>query len=109
MKILATLFLILIFEFSSGQGFNCPSIKPKRNSIHDFVPKGWTILKSTKGDLNSDKYNDIALVLQHRDSVSLIKDEDDFSDTVITQLSSHYRRKFSFLIKLLVTEFSFSR
>ena len=85
MKILATLFLVLIFEFFSGQGFNYPSNKPKGNSIHDFVPKGWTILKSTKGDLNSDKYNDIALVLQHRDSVSLIKDEDDFSDTVITQ------------------------
>ena len=85
MKILVIIFLCLIFEFSSGQGFHYPSIIPKGNSIHDFVPKGWKILKSKKGDLNSDNYNDIALVLQHRDSVSLIKDEDGFSDTVITQ------------------------
>ena len=85
MKILATLFLVLIFEVSPGQSFHYPSIKPKGNSVHDFVPKGWIILKYAKGDLNSDKYNDIALVLQHRDSVSLIKDEDGSSDTVITQ------------------------
>jgi hypothetical protein len=85
MKISATLFLIFIFEVSSGQSFFYPSIKSKGNSIHDFVPKGWTILKSTKGDLNSDKYNDIALILQHRDSVSLIKDEDGLPDTVLTQ------------------------
>lgn len=85
MKILAALILVSIFEFSSGQSFHYPSIKPKVNSVHDFVPTGWTILKLTKGDLNSDKYKDIALVLQHRDSVSLIKDEDGSSDTVITQ------------------------
>ncbi|HEY5391770.1 MAG TPA: hypothetical protein VIJ57_06625 [Hanamia sp.] len=85
MKILATLFLILIFEVSSGQSFYYPLIKPIGNSIQDFVPNGWEILKSTKGDLNSDKYNDFVLVLQHRDSVSLIKNEDDYPDTVITQ------------------------
>ncbi|MEO6836778.1 MAG: hypothetical protein ABI185_00215 [Ginsengibacter sp.] len=85
MKILATIFLALILGTSSGQSFNYPSIKQKGNSIHDFVPKGWIILKSTKGDLNNDQYNDIAFVLQHRDSVSLSKDEDGISDTVITQ------------------------
>lgn len=85
MKILATLFLVLIFGTSSGQSFTYPLIKLKGNSIRDFVPKGWTILKSAKGDLNSDQQNDIALVLQHRDSVSLIKDDDGVSDTVVTQ------------------------
>ncbi|MEO9021185.1 MAG: hypothetical protein ABI237_14300 [Ginsengibacter sp.] len=85
MKIVATLFLALILSTSYGQGFAYPSIKQIGNSINDFVPKGWIILKSAKGDLNRDKLNNIAFVLQHRDSVSLIKNDDGYSDTVITQ------------------------
>lgn len=85
MKILATLFLALVFGTSSGQRFHYPSIKLNGNSMHDFVPNGWAILKSAKGDLNSDQHNDVALVLQHRDSVSLSKDEDGYLDTVTTQ------------------------
>lgn len=85
MKILATLFLVLISGTSSGQSFTYPTIKLTANSAHDFVPKGWTILKSANGDLNSDLHPDVALVLQHRDSVSLVKDEDGYPDTITTQ------------------------
>ena len=59
------------------------------NSVNDFIPKGWTILKSASGDLNNDKIHDFAFVLQHNDSVTVIKHDEDFNpnynDTLIFQ------------------------
>lgn len=59
------------------------------NSVNDFIPKGWTILKSASGDLNNDNIYDFAFVLQHNDSVTVIKHDPDFNpnynDTLIFQ------------------------
>ena len=71
-----------------NKGFAYPVIQPNGTSGSDFVPNGWTILDSASGDLNNDKNNDFAFVLQHRDSVSVIvPNPDDISrdTTVMTQ------------------------
>lgn len=78
--------LLLFFAIkSSAQSFTYPVIKQSGLSINDFIPKAWTILDSTSGDLNKDNLNDYALVLQHADSVTMVKTEDGEQDTVITQ------------------------
>jgi hypothetical protein len=79
--------LILFFAFKSlfAQGFTYPAIKQSGSSINDFIPKGWTILDSTSGDLNKDNLIDYALVLQHDDSVTIVKTEANEQDTMNTQ------------------------
>jgi hypothetical protein len=85
LKLLTTIFFILTFGPTFGQMFSYPTIKSNGNSTADFVPAGWTTIDSAIGDLNSDNLDDLALILQHSDSVTLIKIEDDYSDTVRTQ------------------------
>lgn len=68
-----------------SQNFSYPQIKTVSHSISDFVPMGWTVIDSAFGDLNHDKLDDLALVIQLTDSVSLVEDEDGYADTVITQ------------------------
>ena len=76
-----TFILTLIFGLSNGQDFSYPSINLKGQKLDDFVPNGWTIIDSAKGDLNKDGIADAAIILQHKDSVTLIKSE----DTILTQ------------------------
>jgi len=85
MRPFLTFLLLLNFGHLFGQNFTYPTIKEKGTSVSDFVPAGWTILDSALGDLNNDKLLDVVLILQHIDSVILIKTEDDFTDTVRTQ------------------------
>ena len=56
--------------------FNCSfyallKFPQKAKSINDFVPKGWKILKDengsnfiAKGDLNKDKLEDVAIIIE---------------------------------------------
>ena len=46
------------------------------------MPISWTILDSAYGDLNKDGIKDATIILQHKDSVSVIND---LQDTVLTQ------------------------
>lgn len=85
MKLLFTAFFIALFGFASGQHFAYPVINKEGKGIHDFIPNGWTLLDSTQGDLNYDKRNDLVLIIQHKDSVSVITKDADYIDTVITQ------------------------
>jgi len=83
----STLFILLIAFVNSihAQTFSYPQINKTGKSIHDFVPAGWTILQSVKGDLNKDGLPDVVLVLQHIDTVQLITVKDDDKDTVTTK------------------------
>jgi hypothetical protein len=77
------LFILTIFvSVSYGQDFAYPSIKSKGQSIIDFVPVGWTILDSVSGDINRDSIKDAAIIIQHRDSITLVNG---LEDTVLTQ------------------------
>lgn len=68
-----------------GQQFSHPAIKYDGLSARDFAPRGWIVLDSATGDLNNDQLSDLAFVLQHKNSISLIKTADGYSDTVTTQ------------------------
>ena len=74
--------LILLFGITYGQSFSYPSIKSKGQSITDFVPTDWRILESAYGDLNKDTLKDVAIIIQHKDSVSLVNN---LGDVVLTQ------------------------
>ena len=73
--------MLFIFGLSYGQDFSYPTINLRGQGINDFVPIGWTILDSAKGDLNKDGIADAVIILQDEDSVTLFKSE----DTIIVQ------------------------
>jgi hypothetical protein len=88
MKTLLIFLLSLTAGFAFGQKFSYPSVKQNGRVLKDFVPKGWTILDSAKGDLNKDKLADAAVILQHTDRVKLPKDTNNdapVKDTVVIQ------------------------
>ena len=76
------LFLILsLFLIFSLYAF-AESFPQKAKSINDFIPKGWKILKDengsnfiTKGDLNKDNLEDIAIVIEKNDKKNIKKNE----------------------------------
>src|SRR5687768_14407945 len=74
--------LTVFFSPAFGQDFSYPLIHSTGQSITDFVPAGWTILDSTEGDLNKDRVKDAAIVIQHKDRISLTNS---LGDTVLTQ------------------------
>src|SRR5690606_96421 len=82
MRHLLTFILTICFGVAFGQDFAYPSIKSTGQNISDFVPTGWTILDSAYGDLNKDGTKDVAIIIQHIDSILLVNS---LEDTVLTQ------------------------
>jgi hypothetical protein len=62
MKYLGLGTLLLTTIFCSGQ--SNPIVKKQGLTVDEFVPKHWKILQKVTGDLNSDNYDDAALVIQ---------------------------------------------
>jgi hypothetical protein len=85
MKPLLATILLLQLSLVFGQDFSYPTIKNEGETITNFIPKGWTVRDSASGDLNNDNNKDYAVILQRKDSVTILKEEDDFTDTIITQ------------------------
>jgi hypothetical protein len=82
---LLTIIFLLIFGFAFGQDFSYPSINNQGKDLNSFIPNGWTLLDSTQGDLNKDNHKDLVFIIQHKDSVTIIKNYFDYNDTVLTQ------------------------
>ena len=82
MRTVLTFILLFISAFLWGQGVLYPTINTKGQQLKDFIPAGWMILDTATGDLNKDNLQDAAIILQHKDSIAMIKDVE---DTVITQ------------------------
>ena len=74
----------LVTVLSFGQEFSYPVVNQSGKSIDDLFPTGWTILNTATGDLNRDKLSDVVMILQHKDSVSIVKPGNS-EDTVLTQ------------------------
>jgi hypothetical protein len=82
MRRLLTIIFLVKIGFVFGQDFSYPSINKQGKDINSFIPKDWTLLDSTKGDLNKDNHKDLALIVQHKDSITIINND---NDTVLTQ------------------------
>ncbi|MHB0935801.1 MAG: hypothetical protein ACYDCO_01265 [Armatimonadota bacterium] len=65
LRVVIAAFFGLCCMAASAADFKYPTIKQSGKAIHDFVPKGWHILSTAKGDLNADKVADIAAVLEY--------------------------------------------
>lgn len=68
-----TLWLIISILLSinsitaTGQKITYPDLKKEGANVNDFVPVGWRIMAVTYGDLNKDKQQDVALIIQNSD------------------------------------------
>lgn len=85
MRLSTLLLFCLLLGHTYGQTFSYPQLPERAYEDSLFVPKHWKILKSVEGDLNRDGKDDIAFVIQYKDSVKLVKSDDDNNDTVTTQ------------------------
>lgn len=68
------LFILSVFLICSlfVLGENFPD---KAKNVNEFVPTGWKTIFSTKGDLNGDKLEDIAIVIEKTDKANIVKNE----------------------------------
>ena len=77
-KLFFILSLFLIFSlYTFAENF-----PQKAKSINDFIPKGWKILKDengsnfiAKGDLNKDKLEDVAIIIEKNDKKNIKKND----------------------------------
>ena len=74
-------FILSLFLICSFYAF-AENFPQKAKSINDFVPKGWKILKDengsnfiTKGDLNKDNLEDVAIIIEKNDKKNIKKNE----------------------------------
>lgn len=76
MKKLVFLFFFLIaFQFhASTQTFSYPTINKTGRTLQDFTPTNWVLKDSDTGDLNGDKLDDEAFVIEYKDSVRFDRD-----------------------------------
>jgi hypothetical protein len=65
--------LVVIFIFScsclKAQDYPYPTLPASALQLNDFVPEHWFIKDSTSGDLNGDAFNDIAIVIECKDTL----------------------------------------
>ena len=54
---------------------SCIALPACAAGFSDYVPKGWKIIKSVKGDLNGDNQADAVLVLQKQDKANIIPND----------------------------------
>ena len=64
-----SLFLICSF-FTFGENF-----PEKAKTVNDFIPKGWKSILTAKGDLNKDKLEDVAVVIEKDDKSNIVKNQ----------------------------------
>lgn len=48
----------------------------KSQKIEDFVPEGWKVISEVRGDLNKDKLDDVALVIEQDDPANIKSNEE---------------------------------
>ncbi|MBZ4192271.1 hypothetical protein [Niabella beijingensis] len=52
-----------------------PVIKKKAATVEGFVPQGWKIAYTAKGDLNKDTNSDVAIIIQNTNPKNLVSNE----------------------------------
>jgi hypothetical protein len=72
MRPIITILLLLKLGIVIGQPYHFfvpPEIIKAGKTMSGFVPEGWTIIDSAKGDLNGDYKLDMAFVIKSKDSI----------------------------------------
>ena len=69
MKHFITIFILVFsINFTKSQDkITFPIINPEGLSINEFIPTEWTILDSTNGDFNSDKFKDFIIIIEQKE------------------------------------------
>ena len=81
MKQLLYLFFLTFVTIVNSQNSN-PSIPSEGKLITDFVPNKWKVIAKAEGDLNKDKINDVALVIENTATENIILNEGLGKDTL---------------------------
>ena len=69
------LFIILSLFLSCSFFIFGETFPEKGKTVNDFIPKGWKILRTVKGDLNNDKLEDTAVVIEKDDKKNIKKND----------------------------------
>ena len=69
------LFIILSLFLMSSIYIFAENFPQKAKTIDDFIPKGWKRISSTNGDLNKDKLEDAAIVIEKEDKKNIKKND----------------------------------
>lgn len=64
MKLYPLLLVLLFTKTTTAQSFKYPSAAEQGKTIKSLLPAQWKVIDSIKGDLNNDKVEDLALVLE---------------------------------------------
>ena len=64
-----SLFLICSF-FTFGENF-----PEKAKTVNDFIPKEWKSIRTANGDLNIEKIEDVAVIIDKNDKANIVKNE----------------------------------
>ena len=67
-------FILSLFLICSFYTFS-ENFPQKAKSINTFIPKGWKELLVTKGDLNKDKLEDVAIIIEKDDKKNIKKND----------------------------------
>lgn len=70
------IFFLVVSSFSSSAQNNTPRISITGNQLKDFVPAGWKIMDSSRGDLNKDNLPDLALIIENTDPRNFVANID---------------------------------
>ena len=68
-------FLVLLLFLSCSFFIFGETFPEKGKTVNDFIPKGWKILRTVKGDLNNDKLEDTAIVIEKDDKKNIKKND----------------------------------
>lgn len=86
MKIFSFFILLLAVNSTSAQSFKYPAAPQQGKNIKSLLPAQWKVIDSVKGDLNNDKIEDLALVLEFYAAVKESRAYGDNDTELITEL-----------------------
>jgi hypothetical protein len=86
MKIYSLLILLLAANLASAQSFKYPSAPEQGKTIKSLLPAQWKVIDSIKGDLNNDKVEDLALVLEFYAAVKESRAYGDNESEIVVEL-----------------------
>ena len=86
MKINSLLILLLLTQISKAQSFKYPSAAEQGKTIKSLLPAQWKVIDSIKGDLNNDKVEDLALVLEFYAAVKESRAYGDSESEIVKEL-----------------------